>query len=186
MTITSTQRVLIVTADVELLERLSSVVERSGAMPVAARDFTSIELQGGAPAVLPFRFVLYGFDGNVDALRRVAGRLRPTAQLVAVVPSTTLSQTIELLAESRCNHVVVGDDEGLAVVATTVTVSKFITGDLFGIEKYLPPRHARASSRACAITRAAPPRSTRSLPTRRRSACAARSARRSGRSAKSC
>jgi hypothetical protein len=100
------------------------------------RDLSLLDSQIPATQPLPFRFVVYGFDGNTDGLKALCARLRPGAQLVAVVPTTTLANTIQLLADPRCNHVVVADDEGLATIS--VTINKFVTGDLFGIEKYLP------------------------------------------------
>jgi hypothetical protein len=62
--------------------------------------------------------------------------MRPTAQLVGVTPLANLQAQTRLLADPRCNHVLTGDDAGFRTV--TVTVQKFVTGDLFGIEKYLP------------------------------------------------
>jgi hypothetical protein len=135
-----TQRVLCVAADAELLAKIASAVELGGATPVLARDVDQLaasvdrDRAGGA---LPFRFVVFAFDGAADSLQRLCARLRPTAQLVSLVPTTTLATTIKLLGDSRCNHVVLADTEGLATVA--VTIRKFVSGDLFGIEKYLPP-----------------------------------------------
>jgi hypothetical protein len=42
----------------------------------------------------------------------------------------------KLLADEACNHVVTDTDSGMRWLA--VTVGKYVTGDLFGIEKYLP------------------------------------------------
>ena len=88
------------------------------------------------PGTLPFRFVLLALEGDRSLFNRVVARLRPTTQLIAVQQTTTLATTIDLLAEPRCNHVVLDDEEGLATIA--VIVQKFVSGDLFGIEKYLP------------------------------------------------
>jgi hypothetical protein len=129
-------RVLVICADAALLARLAAVVEQAGANPILARDPAALEGQIPAGAHLPFRFVVFGFDGQPDSMQRLCARLRPTAQLVAVVQATTLDTTIKLLIDPRCNHVVLNDDDGLATVG--ITVSKFVTGDLFGIEKYLP------------------------------------------------
>jgi len=123
-------------ADAALLARMAAAVERGRATPVLVRDVSLLDGQVSATAPLPFRFVVYGFDGSPEALARVCERLRPGAQLVAVVPTTTLATTIQLLADPRCNHVVVGDEDGLHTLR--VTIGKFVTGDLFGIEKYLP------------------------------------------------
>src|SRR5258706_642336 len=52
------------------------------------------------------------------------------------MPQSTLAKTTRLLNDVRVNHVLTTDDAGFATIA--VTVHKFVTGDLFGIEKYLP------------------------------------------------
>jgi hypothetical protein len=122
--------------DAALLARLAGAVERGRATPVMVRDLALLEGQVPPGSPLPFRFVVYGFDGNPEALTQLCSRLRTGAQLIAVVPSTTLAITIQLLTDARCNHVVVADDEGMHTVG--VTINKFVTGDLFGIEKYLP------------------------------------------------
>jgi hypothetical protein len=66
----------------------------------------------------------------------MTARMRDGAQLVGVTPPSNLAAYTRLLADNRCNHVFTADDSGFNMVA--VTVQKFVTGDLFGIEKYLP------------------------------------------------
>lgn len=135
-----TQRVLCIASDADVLSLLAHAIEQGGATPVLARDVAALEVsatgEGGDGAVLPFRFVVFAFDGSMATMARLSARLRPSSQLVAVVPQTTLATTIQLLSEGRCNHVVLGDAEGLATIS--VTIRKFVSGDLFGIEKYLP------------------------------------------------
>jgi hypothetical protein len=108
-------------------------VQAGGGTPVEARGWQMLE-QG--PAQLPFRFVVFGWDGAPESLKRVSGRMRDGAQLVGVRPAGDLASTMRLLGDARCNHVFVADDTGFQNIA--VTVSKFVSGDLFGIEKYLP------------------------------------------------
>jgi hypothetical protein len=55
---------------------------------------------------------------------------------VGVTPPRDLAAMTRLLSDPRCNHVLTADEGGFATVA--ITVRKFVTGDLFGIEKYLP------------------------------------------------
>jgi hypothetical protein len=62
--------------------------------------------------------------------------MRDGAQLVGVTPPSNLASLTRLLGDPRCNHVLTADPSGFATVA--ITVQKFVTGDLFGIEKYLP------------------------------------------------
>ena len=109
-----------------------------------ARDLAALEASAdkgeptgnSPPGTLPFRFVLLALEGDRSLFNRVVARLRPSTQLIAVQQTTTLATTIDLLTEPRCNHVVLDDEEGLATIA--VIVQKFVSGDLFGIEKYLP------------------------------------------------
>ncbi len=126
------------TTNPELMARLSAAVELGGATPVIVRDIATFEASTTQSAQgLPFRFVIYAVDDVAGGLEKLCARLRPGAQLIAVVPKTSLASTIHLLSEPRCNHVVLDDDEGMRIVS--VTIGKFVTGDLFGIEKYLPP-----------------------------------------------
>ncbi len=127
-----------VTPNADLMARLASAVERGGATPVVVRDLATFEASTAQSAqALPFRFVVYAVDDMPGSLAHLCARLRPAAQLIAVVSKATLASTIELLSETRCNHVVLDDEEGLFTMS--VTINKFVTGDLFGIEKYLPP-----------------------------------------------
>jgi hypothetical protein len=89
-----------------------------------------------APDQLPFRFAVYAFDGSDENLKLVTSKMREGAQLVGVTPPANLAKLTRLLDDPRCNHVLTADDAGFATVA--ITVQKFVTGDLFGIEKYLP------------------------------------------------
>src|SRR5204863_226723 len=51
-------------------------------------------------------------------------------------PLANLASQTRRLSDQLCNHVLTADDGGFRTV--TITVQKFVTGDLFGIEKYLP------------------------------------------------
>ena len=112
-----------------ILERLVSAVWEGGAEPVPVAGIE--RLQAGP---IPYRFVIYSWDAEPETLASIGDRLRPGAQLVAVVPPIKLAIMTRLLADEWCNHVIVEDD----VPCLAVTVSKFVTGDLFGIEKYIP------------------------------------------------
>src|SRR6185295_14847269 len=76
------------------------------------------------------------WDGDVATQRELVSKLRQSAQVVSVCPPRTLGQQMELLAEARCNHVFAPDDAGMRMLEATVR--KFVSGDLFGIEKYVP------------------------------------------------
>jgi hypothetical protein len=128
-----TQRILAIAEDPATLERIASAIQAGGATPVLVRH---IKMLDGAPDQLPFRFAVLAWDGNPETLRQVTAKMREGAQLVGVIPPTTLANLTKMLADPRCNHVLTADDAGFHTVA--ITVQKFVTGDLFGIEKYLP------------------------------------------------
>ncbi len=96
----------------------------------------SVGMLGSAPDQLPFRFAVYAWDGSPEGLAAVTAKMREGAQLVGVTPPANLASVTRLLNDPRCNHVLTADETGFNTV--TVTVKKFVTGDLFGIEKYLP------------------------------------------------
>jgi hypothetical protein len=96
----------------------------------------TLDMLHTAPDQLPFRFAVYAFDGSEDKLKLVTSKMRDGAQLVGVTPPSNLANLTRLLVDPRCNHVLTADDSGFATVA--ITIQKFVTGDLFGIEKYLP------------------------------------------------
>jgi hypothetical protein len=116
-----------------MLKRLADAIQAGGATPVLVRGVHMLEQ---APGPLPFRFAVYAWDGTADGLQQVTAKMREGAQLVGVTPPSNLAAFTQLLSDPRCNHVLSGDDAGMQMVS--VTVHKFVTGDLFGIEKYLP------------------------------------------------
>ena len=115
----------------ERLRRLVQQLEASGTEVDAVAELASL-----SGDVLPHRHVFLDWDGSPDVLKAILPRLRSKAQLVSIVPQASLAALTELLADPRCNHVLVGDeaDRGIGV-----TAQKLTTGDIFGIEKYLPP-----------------------------------------------
>jgi hypothetical protein len=128
-----TQRILAIAEDPATLERIAAAVQAGGATPVLVRNLKMLE---SAPDQLPFRFAVYAWDGSESGLKLVTSKMRDGAQLVGVTPPSNLASLTRLLVDPRCNHVLTADDSGFATVA--VTIQKFVTGDLFGIEKYLP------------------------------------------------
>jgi hypothetical protein len=133
LTAAPTQRILAIAEEPSTLQRLAEAIEAGGATPVLVKHPQLLEQQ---PAPLPFRFAVYAWDGSEAGLRIITSRMRPTAQLVGVTPLANLAAQTRLLTDSRCNHVLTADESGYRTV--TVTVQKFVTGDLFGVEKYLP------------------------------------------------
>lgn len=125
------QRILVIAEDPALLEKLAAAVQAGGGTAVRALGLQALP---GAP--LPHRLVVYAWDGEVASQRELMGKLRQSAQLVAVCPPRTLGQQMEILSEGRCNHVFLADEAGLQMLEATVR--KFVSGDLFGVEKYIP------------------------------------------------
>lgn len=86
---------------------------------------------------LPHDLVFFSFGADRKELATLLAKVRPSAQVVAVVPpGTDLSTMAFLVSDKRCNHVVQSDDQGMSRLL--VTARKLLTGDIFGIEKYLP------------------------------------------------
>jgi hypothetical protein len=127
------QRILAISDDPAMLKRLADAIQAGGATPVLVRGARMLEQ---APGPLPFRFAVYAWDGTRQQMELVTSRMREGAQLVGITPPASLAAFTQLLADARCNHVLTADDSGLKMLS--VTVQKFVSGDLFGIEKYLP------------------------------------------------
>ena len=85
---------------------------------------------------IPHRYVFFGFNGDPTLRDQIVPRLRSSAQLVAVVPKSDLNSFTQLLRADHCNHVLVADPVNSG--SMTVIAGKLVTGDIFGIEKYLP------------------------------------------------
>ncbi len=129
----SGQRILTICDDPILLAQLNDAVAAGGGVPMPV---AGAQLLADGPPQLPFRFVVLGWDGGAAGLRLVTERLRDGAQVVGVTPPSTLAAYTKLLEDPRCNHVITADEAGFRMV--TVAVQKFVSGDLFGIEKYVP------------------------------------------------
>jgi hypothetical protein len=138
----SKRRVLAISSDLDQLRRIASSLERAGAQVDAVRDVASISGE-----VIPHRYVFYATgDGNVDALEPVVSKLRDCAHVTIVTPKASLTDLTTYLRDDRVNHVVVGEELDQGVF---ITAQKLLTGDIFGIEKYLPPGTPVEYERIC-------------------------------------
>ncbi len=127
----SKRRVLAISSDLDQLRRIVATLERAGAEVDAVR---SVEAIGGE--LIPHRYVFYSAtDGEVGALAGLVPKLRDRAHVTIVTPRAKLSDLTAYLRDDRVNHVVVGEELDRGVF---VTAQKLLTGDIFGIEKYLP------------------------------------------------
>jgi hypothetical protein len=106
-------------------------LERAGAEVDAVRSPAAVE-----QPIIPHRYIFYSMPGsNLDEVEHHLGRTRQKAHVAVVVPQARLTELTRLLSDRRINHVIVGDELDRGVF---VTAQKLLTGDIFGIEKYLP------------------------------------------------
>lgn len=127
----SRKRVLVVCEEQGLLELIARSVVAAGA---EAELWPGLSSLPAGP--IPHRYVFFGFNGDLGVRDSIVPRLRSSAQLVAVVPKSDLAAFTRLLRADHCNHVLVADPSNSP--AMTVIAGKLVTGDIFGIEKYLP------------------------------------------------
>lgn len=126
----SKRRVLAISSDLDQLRRIVATLERAGAEVDAVRSPSAI-----AADVIPHRYVFFATSEGPQAAELLAPKLRDRAHVTIVTPKSSLSELTDYLRDDRINHVIVGDEleEGVFV-----TAQKLLTGDIFGIEKYLP------------------------------------------------
>lgn len=125
------RRVLAISKSLQQLRRIVASLERAGAEVDAVRTLDAIQTD-----IIPHRYIFHAVDeGELDAVERLLPRLRRRAQTAIVVPGAKLDDLIGFLRDDRINHVIVGDELERGV---HVTAHKLLTGDIFGIEKYLP------------------------------------------------
>jgi hypothetical protein len=93
-------------------------------------------LRNVRPGTIAQRYVFYAWDGDPTPLPGLSGRLKVGAELCAVVPESSLGAFVNLMRYPYLNHVLVRSDN---MASLTITALKLFTGDIFGIEKYLPP-----------------------------------------------
>lgn len=123
--------VLAISSDLDELRRIVSTLEKAGAEVDAVRSVEAI-----AGDVIPHRYVFFSASGgNVAQLNQLVPKLRERAHVSVVTPKASLSDLTAYLHDDRVNHVIVGDELDNGVF---VTAQKLLTGDIFGIEKYLP------------------------------------------------
>jgi hypothetical protein len=123
---------LCIAADAELRRELGQLVAQAGATPDCIAGAADLP-----PGPIQHAFVLAGLDDNDASQQAVADRLRPSAELVAVLPSPSLAAFTRCLRGIRCNHVLT---RGATLPIVSIITTKLLTGDIFGIEKYLPQR----------------------------------------------
>jgi hypothetical protein len=126
----SKRRVLAISSDLDQLRRIVATLERAGAEVDAARSPEAIAAQ-----VIPHRYVFVSASDANITLSPLLIKLRDRAHVTVVTPHARLGDLTKYLRDDRVNHVVVGEELDHGVF---VTAQKLLTGDIFGIEKYLP------------------------------------------------
>jgi len=127
----SKKRVLAISSDLDQLRRIVATLERAGAEVDAVRSPSAI-----SGDQIPHRYVFFAVaGGDVASLGPLIPKLRERAHVTVVTPQASLADLTGYLRDDRVNHVVVGDELDQGVF---VTAQKLLTGDIFGIEKYLP------------------------------------------------
>ena len=127
----SKRRVLAISSDLDQLRRIVATLERAGAEVDAVRSPEAI-----AADVIPHRYVFFSTTGgDIGTLNNLVPKLRERAHVTIVTPQARLGDLTKYLHDDRVNHVVVGEELEDGVF---VTAQKLLTGDIFGIEKYLP------------------------------------------------
>jgi hypothetical protein len=129
----SKRRVLAISSDLDQLRRIVATLERAGAEVDAVRSPSAI-----AADVIPHRYIFYATtEGNIEQLNAsLVPKLRDRAHVAIITPKASLGDLTKYLKDDRINHVIVGDED--LEYGVMVTASKLLTGDIFGIEKYLP------------------------------------------------
>ena len=130
----SKRRVLAISSDLDQLRRIVATLERAGAEVDAVRSPSAI-----AADVIPHRYIFYAAsEGNTDELQSaLVPKLRDRAHVAIITQKASLGDLTKYLRDDRINHVIVGDED--LEQGVLVTAQKLLTGDIFGIEKYLPP-----------------------------------------------
>lgn len=125
----SKRRILAIARDLDLLRQIVDAIELAGAEVDAVASVDALT----SPLVTQ-RYVFVALpqpELPADLLRRLPAH----AHVTVVVPEFDVAQACGLLAEPRINHVIT---HAQLAIGVRTTAQKLLTGDLFGIEKYLP------------------------------------------------
>jgi hypothetical protein len=127
----SKRRVLAISPNLDQLRRIVANLERAGAEVDAVRSLDAIQSE-----IIPHRYVFMDCEeGDTRSVERLVPMLRQKSHAAVVTPKAALSELTDYLKDYRVNHVIVGEELDRGVF---VTAQKLLTGDIFGIEKYLP------------------------------------------------
>lgn len=127
----SRRRVLAISKNLDQLRQIVANLERAGAEVDAVRTPDAIHTD-----TIPHRYIFHAVEeGDVHSIHSSLPKLRQKAHIAVVTPRANLENLTNFLRDHRVNHVIVGEELERGVF---VTAQKLLTGDIFGIEKYLP------------------------------------------------
>ena len=127
----SKRRVLAISPDLAQLRQIVATLEGVGAEVDAVRSPDAITSE-----IIPHRYVIYSsLAADPRAFKLLTGKLREKAHVMVVTPKASLSDLTFYLRDDRTNHVIVGDELARGL---PITAHKLLSGDIFGVEKYLP------------------------------------------------
>ncbi len=130
----SNRRVLAISPDPEQRRRVVHALELAGAEVDAVPSIEAAVATIGS--IIPHRYVFLDVvAGDTASVERMVPFLRQRAHVAVIAPRAGLGELIQFLTDQRVNHVIVGEELDRGVF---VTAQKLLTGDIFGIEKYLP------------------------------------------------
>ena len=125
------RRFLAISNNLDQLRRIVANLERAGAEVDAVRSIDAIRGD-----IVPHRYIFYAVDdGDVATITGALARIRRKSHVGVIVSQAKLEHLMGFLEDHRVNHVIVGEELDRGVF---VTAQKLLTGDIFGIEKYLP------------------------------------------------
>jgi hypothetical protein len=125
-------KALVIAEDERELEDLVEVLESAGLAPdkMLGMDFLPA-------SKLRHDLVVVELRRDTERLNRLMEKVKRKAQVVATVPSETgLAEQLRLLALPNCNHIIKEGPQRSANLL--VTAQKLTSGDIFGVEHYLP------------------------------------------------
>jgi hypothetical protein len=124
----SKRRVLAISSDSDQLRRIVAALDRAGA------EVDAFDAQAAlATDAFTHRYAFVGTSGKLDSA--LLARLRDRAHVTVVAPHAPLAELTAYMSDDRVNHVIVGDELDDGVQSTA---GKLLSGDIFGVEKYLP------------------------------------------------
>ena len=128
----SRRRILTISNSLGRLQNITKSLELAGA------EFDAVQSVEQIPSrIASHRYVFFAVDEDVskDEFTAVLDRLHEKAHITIIVPKANLETLVWILEMPRVHHVMVGEKLKDGV---QVTAQKLLTGDIFGIEKYLP------------------------------------------------